>query len=202
MQEDSFQLPDFQNRPRPARTTSALADRIMDCDAKKIVELLDLSPHPEGGYFRESYRSEDTVDAGAISPAFSGKRSCSTAIYFLLSGNDFSAMHRIKSDEMWHYYGGMPVMIHAISPSGKLTVGLLGPAMASGQHFQWTVKAGCWFAAHLAPTPGTPLYADDYALVGCTVSPGFAFEDFEMGDRATLTATYPKHAWLISKLTR
>jgi predicted cupin superfamily sugar epimerase len=147
-------------------------------------EHLQLQPHVEGGFFRETYRS----------PAMSGNRNASTGIYFLLEDGIFSAFHRIASDEMWHFYDGNPLNIYEIDPSGKLTIHKLGLNVPLGEYPQLVITAGNWFASRVAGEQG-------FTLVGCTVAPGFDFADFEMGSRKMLLETYPEHAALIQELT-
>ncbi len=164
-------------------------------DAKYWIEMLRLDPHPEGGYFRQTYKSEMLIARDALPPGFSGARAASTAIYFLLDGKNFSAFHRLRSDEIWHFYAGEAVVVHAIHPDGKYSQILLGCDPGAGQVFQAVVAAGCWFASHVEDWKG-------WALVGCTVAPGFEFEDFEMGKREELTSLYPQHREIIQRLTR
>jgi hypothetical protein len=159
------------------------------------IERLGLAPHPEGGYFRESYRSTDVIGAESLPARYGGARAVSTAIYFLLRAGEISALHRIKSDEVWHFYAGGALVVSAIRPDGERRDLVLGPDLDAGHALQATVPAGDWFGA--APAPGTA-----YALVGCTVAPGFEFADFELADRRRLTAQYPGHAALIERLTR
>lgn len=148
------------------------------------IQLLRLSKHPEGGYYRETYRSATGVDL----PGFAGPRAASTAIYFLLPAGEISALHRIKSDELWHFYDGQPLTIHMIAGNGQTA-----SIRLSGDQPQAIVPAGCWFGATVA---------SEYALVGCTVAPGFDFHDFEMGDRRALLTAYPQHRPLIERLTK
>lgn len=164
-------------------------------DAQYWIDTLKLQPHPEGGYFRETYRSPLPIPQTALPPSFAGDRSASTAIYFLLRGEDFSAFHRIASDEMWHFYAGDPLSVYAIDSDGQSIEIRLGPNPERGEVFQFVVPAGCWFGSCLTRP-------DTFALVGCTVAPGFDFADFEMAERSTLLAEYPQHAALIRRLTR
>lgn len=159
--------------------------------AEYWVRHLRLQPHPEGGFFGETYRS-----ALEITPeGYPGRRPASTAIYFLITAAAFSAFHRLRSDEGWHFYTGSPLRLHLIHPDGSLETRLLGADPAQGQQFQTVVPAGVWFAAEV-PAP------DGYCLAGCTVAPGFDFADFELAERAALSAAYPQHAELIRMLTR
>jgi uncharacterized protein len=164
-------------------------------DARYWIEKLRLEPHPEGGYFRQTYQSEVVIAAEALPSGFTGARAASTAIYFLLEGKNFSAFHRLRSDEVWHFYAGEPVAVHVIQPDGEYSLTLLGCDVEAGQVPQGVVRAGCWFASHVADWKSL-------ALVGCTVAPGFDFQDFEIGKRAELATRYPQHRELIERLTR
>ena len=163
--------------------------------AKAWIERLQLEAHPEGGYFRQTYKAELILPKTALPAAFSGARAASTAIYFLLEGTNFSAFHRLQSDEMWHFYAGQPLLVHVIAADGSYSSILLGSDPDKGQILQAVVKAGCWFAPHVADWKS-------YALVGCTVAPGFDFNDFEKGTREELVKKYPQHEEIITKLTR
>lgn len=159
------------------------------------IEKYNLLPHPEGGYYAESYRSKEVIHKQALPERFGGKRSFSTGIYFLLESKHFSAFHRIKSDEMWHFYSGETLEIFVINPgTGLLQTIRLGSTPENDDVFQAVVPAGGWFASKPAPE-------SSYSLVGCTVSPGFDFEDFEMGDRVALSNLFPQHESLITALT-
>jgi predicted cupin superfamily sugar epimerase len=158
--------------------------------AADLIKQLDLAPHPEGGWYRETYRSEEVIAAHALPEKFTDSRSFCTAIYFLLEQGDFSALHRIKSDELWHFYAGTPLTIHVITAIGHYQQLILGE-----KDFQTLVPAGSWFGAEINGD-------GPYALVGCTVSPGFDFADFEMGDRNTLLHHFPAHAAIIRRLTK
>ena len=164
-------------------------------NAMDWIQRLQLEPHPEGGYFRQSYRSEVVIAQEALPAGFSGARAVSTAIYFLLEGKNFSAFHRLRSDELWHFYAGEPLVVHMIEPEGKYFPILLGREPEAGQILQAVVRAGSWFASHVADW-------SSFSVVGCTVAPGFDFEDFEMGEREELGARYPQHRELIERLTR
>lgn len=164
-------------------------------DPLELVERLRLEPHPEGGYYRETYRSAGEIPAGIPGSTAAGRRSVSTGIYYLLVGDDFSAFHRIRSDEMWHHYAGSAVVIHAITPEGRYGMVRVGPALEDGEEPQAIVRAGTWFAAEVADD-------SSYSLVGCTVAPGFDFADFEFGDRRELVHLCPDAGRLIERLTR
>lgn len=163
--------------------------------AKYWIEKLQLNPHPEGGYFRQTYRADMVIAQDALPVGFAGARAASTAIYFLLEGENFSAFHRLRSDEVWHFYVGAPLIVHGISREGSYSSFLLGQDLDAGQVLQAVVPAGCWFASHLAARKS-------FAVVGCTVAPGFDFEDFEMGKRGELVSKYPGYEELITRLTR
>jgi hypothetical protein len=156
---------------------------------------LQLEPHPEGGYFRQTYRSDVVIAREGLPVGFSGARAVSTAIYFLLEGENFSAFHRLRSDEIWHFYVGKPLVVHVIDAEGKYSRILLGDDPEAGQVLQAVVRAGCWFASHVADRKG-------FAVVGCTVAPGFDFADFEMAKRDELVAGYPEFLPIIERLTR
>lgn len=159
------------------------------------IEKLQLTAHVEGGAFREVYRSDLVLPKTALPLFFNGPRAVSTSIYFLLSAGQFSAFHRIASDELWHFYTGDTLLIYEISHSGRLFEHRLGADPEKGESFQTVVKAGSWFAS--IPAPGSR-----YALVGCTVAPGFDFSEFELAERDTLATHYPGYADLIRQLTR
>ncbi len=158
-----------------------------------LISYYQLLPHPEGGYYKETYRSGAVIDTG--SSEFPGGRHYGTAIYFLLQQQDFSAFHRIKSDEIWHFYEGGPLLIHMIDPAGNLTTIRLGRHAAEGETFQAMVPAGSWFASE-------PVSGAGFAFVGCTVAPGFDFSDFELAEKEKLCALYPQHRDIITRLTR
>ncbi len=166
----------------------------MTKDAQYWVERYQMLPHLEGGYFAETYRSSEKIPATALPKRFSGDRSFSTGIYFLLENHHFSALHRIQSDEMWHFYAGGPLEVYVIHLDGCLEVIRVGANPDNGEVFQVVVPAGVWFGAKPAPT-------STYSLVGCTVAPGFDFNDFELANRTDLLALYPQHQEVIEMLT-
>ncbi len=145
--------------------------------ASQWIELLHLQPHPEGGHFRESYRSTEWIRKQDLPERFSGDRSFSTAIYFLLERDEFSALHRIKQDEVWHFYDGSSLTIHIIETAGTYSTIRLGRRIDFGETPQAVVPAGYWFGATVTDQTG-------FALVACTVAPGFDFADFELPTRA------------------
>lgn len=154
--------------------------------AHYYIQSLQLSPHPEGGYYRETYRSPETVPAGSVSQRFNGSRSCCTGIFYLLQAGDYSAFHRIKSDEMWHFYAGYPLEVHMLDHNGHSVIEL-GSDLQAGQQLQAVVPADTWFAA-------TPKQGSAFSLVGCTVSPGFDFQDFELARASQIEQLVPSRA--------
>jgi predicted cupin superfamily sugar epimerase len=167
----------------------------MTKDANYWIKKLNLEPHPEGGFYRQTYKAEQVLPHESLPPQFTGPRPASTAIYFLLEGKSFSAFHRLRSDELWHFYAGAPVLVHILSEPGEYSTILLGSDPEAGEALQAAVTAGCWFASHVKDRKS-------FALVGCTVAPGFYFEDFELAKREELAHLYPQHRQVIEKLTR
>ncbi|MTI33492.1 cupin domain-containing protein [Xanthovirga aplysinae] len=159
------------------------------------INKLELIPHPEGGYYRQNYRAKESIAKMALPERFTGDRRFSTAIYFLLDSKNFSSFHCIKQDEVWHFYEGRTLSIHVISPMGEYTKLLLGNNVEEGEEFQVVVEAGSWFAAEIASGEG-------YALVGCTVAPGFDFDDFELAKKEELSILFPQYSSIIEKLCR
>ncbi|MDJ1479402.1 cupin domain-containing protein [Cytophagaceae bacterium YF14B1] len=159
------------------------------------IQKLHLQPHPEGGYFSETYRSAESINSSHLPDRYKGARSFSTGIYFLVEGGQFSSLHRIQSDEMWHFYAGTTLTVYAIDPTGNLHTIRLGSDPEKGEVFQAVVPAGYWFGS-------VSENADGFALVGCTVAPGFDFADFELAKRQDLMAIFPQHQKLIERLTR
>lgn len=157
------------------------------------IERLKLQEHPEGGYFNETHRSIESIPASALPERYGGDRRMSTAIYFLITGDRPSKFHRLKSEEIWHFYAGSAVMLHIITGDGRLTHVRLGSDPEAGEVFQGIIHADWWFAAEVLDPSG-------YALVGCTVAPGFDFADFEMGG-PDLAERYPRHRDIIERLT-
>lgn len=150
---------------------------------------LGLEPHPEGGFYRRSY----TANYCVLPENFTAARPIASAIYYLLPASQFSALHRIKSDELWHFYAGGGLHISVITPEGELKILRLGLDLSQDEQPQQLVPAGCWFGASVA--------RGEYVLVGCTVAPAFDFADFELGKRAELLASYPQHTDIIEQLS-
>jgi len=155
-------------------------------EIERLISDLQLVPHPEGGYYRQTFCSKALVITGN-----GEQRHALTNIYFLLSGDTFSAWHRLDGDETWHFYRGSPIVISIITHDGSLEERRLGP----DGPWQTTVPAGVYFAAHVPDAVG-------YALVGCSVAPGFEFSHFEIASREALMAQYPQHTAAIHRLTR
>lgn len=164
-------------------------------NARYWIDRLALVRHPEGGYYRETYRSKESIAREHLPERFGGDRAFSTAIYFLLPTGEFSAFHRIKHDEAWHFYEGSVLTLHVIDPKGEYSTMTLGRDVERGEALQAVVAAGCLFGASVDDP-------DSYALVGCTAAPGFDFDDFEMPGREELLERYPQHTGIIEKLTR
>lgn len=162
---------------------------------QNIINKLKLQPHPEGGYFKETYRSEGLITQEYLGSKFTGNRNYCTGIYFLLTSDIFSAFHKINQDEMWHFYKGSPLTLHIISPEGNYSKISIGNNLDNNEVLQFVVPAAHWFATEVVTK-------NSYALAGCTVAPGFDFRDFEMPNRETLLALFPQHSEVITRLTR
>ncbi|HWZ21099.1 MAG TPA: cupin domain-containing protein [Cytophagaceae bacterium] len=158
-------------------------------NSKYWIEHLQLLPHPEGGYYKETYRSAEKIMASGLD----GKRNISTAIYFLLDGKNKSHLHRIKSDELWFFHEGATLEIFCLSEKGLVTI-LLGKDIEGGEVLQAIVPAGIWFGAKVKDEK-------NYALVSCTVAPGFDFQDFELAKKEYLLNHFPEHKELIETMS-
>jgi uncharacterized protein len=169
--------------------------KLQSSNIDNLVKILKLEPHPEGGYYKESYRSQGIIGFNDPTSNFSGERNYCTAIYYMLTTDTFSAFHRIKQDEIWHYYDGLPIQIHEIKSNGDYLITTLGREVVKGEQPQFVVPAGSWFGVSIVGDNG-------YALLGCTVAPGFDYTDFELADRANLISEFPHHAEIITRLTR
>jgi predicted cupin superfamily sugar epimerase len=159
-----------------------------------FISRFDMLPHPEGGWYKENYRSEEIIQSSALPERFGGDRNFSTAIYFLLEQGNFSGFHRIKSDECWHFYSGGALLVHIIHPNGKAETIRLSAEM-NNPCFQYVVPANAWFASEPAPE-------SEFCFVGCTVAPGFDFKDFELAKSASLCEMFPQHESMIKRLCR
>lgn len=161
----------------------------------QLVQKYTMLPHPEGGFYKETYRCTQTIPQQILSRKFSGERNISTAIYFLLEQGNFSAFHKIKSDECWHFYAGSAMNVYVIHINGHLETIKLGNDITQAQTFQHVVPSGCWFASE-------PATGSAFSFVGCTVAPGFDFDDFELAKAAELIKVYPQHKNIINRLCR
>lgn len=162
--------------------------------AKYWIEKLDLTKHPEGGYFKEVYRSDEYMPKTALPARYRAKRNFATSIYFLLEGKEFSSFHRIQSDETWHFYVGSTLELYVLNADGSLTTYLLGRNLEKGENLQVTIPRNHWFGSRVVD-------ATSFALLGCTVAPGFHFDDFELADRSKLLEQFPEQGQIITELT-
>ena len=159
------------------------------------IDRLQLTSHPEGGYFKELYRAQEAIDRDALPQRYASQRTFSTSIYFLLKGDEYSNFHRLASDETWHFHTGTSATVYEIEANtGKLIEHQIGPNFEKGEQFQVMIRAGNWFAAKVNDP-------NSFILVGCTVAPGFEFEDSELAICKELIETYPHHQSLIEKFT-
>lgn len=162
-------------------------------NAFEIIEYLQLEKHPEGGYFRELYRCDEHIKKDHLPKRFSGDRAISTAIYFMLTGDATSSFHKIKSDEIWHFYAGQSLSLYQIDKSGNMNVKILGLDILKGERPQITIQKETYF--------GAKVNGVGYCLAGCTVAPGFDFSDFDMPGRNELLKMYPQHQKEIEMLS-
>jgi hypothetical protein len=163
--------------------------------AQQLIKKLGLKPHPEGAYYRETYRSTEDFKKDALPRRYDGVRCFGTAIYYLLTADTFSYIHRIKTDEIYHFYLGSPVALVQLVSDGTGFVTVLGKNLEAGMNIQATVSRGTWQGAQL-------VRGGQYALLGTTVAPGFEFEDVELGRRSTLLQSFPAFRNLIIALTQ
>ena len=167
----------------------------MNTVVKQLCATFDLQPHPEGGYFKETYRSEGRIHTKCLDPIFQGNRNYATSIYFLLTSDSYSAFHKINQDETWHFYKGNTLKLHMISPKGEYSFVFIGALFHQGEIPQFTVPAHYYFAAEV-------LGDDAYSFLGCTVAPGFDFRDFHLPTQKELTSLFPQHKNIIEDFTR
>jgi uncharacterized protein len=167
----------------------------MNARVKFLISHFELEKHPEGGYFRETYRSPDVLSPAGMPPRYPRARNASTSIYYLLEGKDMSVFHRLRSDETWYFHEGNPLAVYLMDPANGLRRVILGSHPVKGEEYQCPIPAGTWFAAHLLDSTG-------YAFIGCNVAPGFDFEDFEIGKREELLGQFPQHGDTIRLLTK
>jgi predicted cupin superfamily sugar epimerase len=165
-------------------------------DAAQIIELLGLKPLPEeGGYYRETYRSTLSIPRQSLPDRYPDDRSFGTAIYYLITPESFSVLHRVPGDEVFHFYCGDPVIMLLLFPEGGMETRILGNDPLRGQHPQCVVPGGVWQGMHLAGE-------GKFALMGTTMAPGFDFADYEAGSRAFLMRRYPQYEESIREFTR
>lgn len=167
----------------------------MNINAKYFVDKFDMQKHPEGGYFSEYYRSEELMSKDSLPDRYDRDHCFSTSIYFLLEGDDFSAFHKVNSDELWHFYAGSSLTLYVLREDGLLEKKLIGNDPIDGESFYAMIKKNQWFAARTNDE-------DSYTLVGCTVAPGFEFVDFQLADREELIKIFPQYSDIIKQLTR
>lgn len=166
-----------------------------ETERKALISGLSLLPHPEGGWYKEVYRSRENIPSNALPERYNDDRSLGTSIYYLLGKDDFSAFHRIQSDELWYFLKGDPLELLVLMPDGKLGQFVLGLDNSGVISYQLCIPSGHWFAARLKE-------GGHYALMGTAVVPGFDFADFEMGEEEMLVKEFPDHAGLIRQLCR
>jgi uncharacterized protein len=162
--------------------------------AQDWIAALHLVPHVEGGFFRESHRASEILPPLSLPARYQDKRTFCSAIYFLLEAPSVSRLHRLKSDEMWFFHVGSPLILHIIEPDGSFTRRVLGADMSQGQHLHAVVERGSWFGATVGDSTG-------FALVSCVVAPAFQYSDLELADRQTLLDCFPQHESIINMLT-
>jgi uncharacterized protein len=163
-------------------------------ESELIIDRLKLHPHPEGGYFKEIYRSDENINKNNLPDRYSDDRKFSTSIYFLLNKEDKSHFHKLASDEIWHFYNGSPIVLHCIDEDGNYSKQLLGNNFKRNENPQIIISKGTWFAAEVENK-------NSYTLLGCTVSPGFEFSDFELGLQGNLLKLFPQHSEMIKNFT-
>ncbi len=163
--------------------------------AEEIIKILKLEPHPlEGGFFRSTYRSADVLPTNALPERYDGPRQLGSAIYYLLTAETCSQMHRLPTDELFHFYLGDPVNLLPLFPDGPSAILSLGHALTQGQLVQALAPRNCWQGARLKD-------GGSFALMGTTLCPGFDYDDYDQGDREELVALYPERKALIATLT-
>lgn len=162
-------------------------------DIRELIAFLQLQPHPEGGFYRETYRSSLVIPSNVLPERYKGSRCVCTAIYYLLTAGEVSALHRVASDEIWHFYAGDPLEL-LILEGEKVKLMRLGNDLISGEIPQILVPAGAWQGAKV-------IEGGRWSLIGCTVAPGFEFEDFELAP-PDLPDKFPKYRDLIRKFMR
>ncbi len=163
-------------------------------EAARWIDRLALRPHREGGYFRETYRAAESISDAALPERYDGPRALMTAIYFLLPSGEISALHRLRSDELWFFHAGSALTVVTLGEDAGLAQTRLGPDADRGECLQAIVASGLWVGA-VVEAPHS------YGLVSCTVAPGFDFDDFELAERDVLIRRFPQHRAIIEQLT-
>jgi uncharacterized protein len=178
------------------RVTSpaCIGRKVIEMDVEAIIRHLGLQPHPEGGFYRETHQSRETIAAAALPPRYGKDRNLSTAIYYLLTPDSCSTLHRLRSDEVFHFYLGDPITMLQLHGDGRGETIVMGQDIMAGQQLQVVVSEGVWQGMFLND-------GGAFALLGTSVSPGFDFEDFEVGTRDALIRQYPACAAWIERLT-
>ncbi|MCP4399332.1 MAG: cupin domain-containing protein [bacterium] len=166
----------------------------METSCDYLIRTLNLTVHPEGGYFKESYRSSDRIEAAALPDRYQAERPCSAAIYFLLPGDQVSKFHRLQCDEIWCHHSGESLTLYVIDASASLLRIKLGPRIDEGEQPQIFIPHNVWFGAKVNKK-------NAYSLVTCITAPGFDFDDFELARRQGLLQCYPQHREIIEMLT-
>lgn len=177
-----------------------MPDHLSDITAARLIEMLDLAPLPwEGGYYRETWRSDVEVPQPALGADYDGPRAAGTSIYYMLTPDTVSKMHRLPSPETFHFYMGDPVEMLLLHAQLSETL-IFGQDIMAGEKLQYTVPGMVWMGARLRPgAPEAPRHG--FALMGTTVAPGFDFDDLEMGDGDSLAYAYPDNADLVRALS-
>ena len=160
-----------------------------------LIEKFNLQPHPEGGYFAEVYRSDETVSKNALPERYNSERNFGTSIYFMIDGKNVSNFHRLKSDEFWYFHSGSAIEVHIINEDGSHEVKNLGNNVENDEIPSLLLPKGCWFGARLKNL-------ESFGFVSCAVFPGFDFSDFELAQRDNLLEKFPHHKNIITELTK
>ncbi|MBX9876966.1 MAG: cupin domain-containing protein [Candidatus Obscuribacterales bacterium] len=169
----------------------------IDLSASDLIQLLKLEEHPEGGYYRQTYKSYELIPREVLPPRYESPRSYGTSIYYLLTKETCSRLHKVASDETFHFYFGAPVEMLLLFPDNRADIVVLGHNILARQQPQYTVPKGIWQGSKILQDPDYP----DYALMGTTVAPGFEYDDFELAKRAELLAEYKEFEKQILDLT-
>jgi len=167
----------------------------MEYSADFWISQLKMDEHPEGGYYQPAYRSPEILPPENLPERYQDPHHLYSSIYFLVTGHSFSALHRLRTDELWFFHQGNPLQLHLIHPDGKREDATLGLDILAGEKLQFLVPHNCWFGARVAQTDG-------HSLVSCSLGPGFEFADFELGNQDELLQEYPQHESLIMAMTR